>query len=58
MADSAVADVVTFFEVDVKTDLPLIVAHSPSADNKFKSKKLDFSDANGLEDVLTVGVVM
>lgn len=53
MADAAVADVVTFFEVDVKTDLPLIVAHSPSADNKFKSNRLDFSDPTELEHILS-----
>eukprot|EP00596_Hydrurales_sp_CCMP1899_P010056 CAMPEP_0119038502 /NCGR_PEP_ID=MMETSP1177-20130426/7464_1 /TAXON_ID=2985 /ORGANISM="Ochromonas sp, Strain CCMP1899" /LENGTH=571 /DNA_ID=CAMNT_0007001167 /DNA_START=151 /DNA_END=1863 /DNA_ORIENTATION=- len=40
MVDKAVPDVVDYFAVDVSTDSPMIVAHDPSQDFKYKSKRL------------------
>jgi thiol-disulfide isomerase/thioredoxin len=40
MVDKAVPDVVDYFAVDISTDSPLIVAHDPSQDFKYKSKRL------------------
>ena len=40
MIEGAVPDVVDFFSVDLNTDIPLIVAHDPLQDFKYKSKQL------------------
>ena len=40
MVEGSVPDVVDYFSVDLSTDLPLIVAHDPSQDFKYKSQKL------------------
>lgn len=42
MVEGAVPDVVDYFTVDLSTDLPLIVAHDPIQDFKYKSRR--FSD--------------
>lgn len=40
MVEGSVPDVVDYFSVNLSTDLPLIVAHDPLQDFKFKSRKL------------------
>jgi thiol-disulfide isomerase/thioredoxin len=40
MVGGAVTDVLEYFAVDGAADLPLIVAHDPANDHKFKSKRL------------------
>ena len=40
MVEGSVPDVVDYFSVDLSMDLPLIVAHDPSQDFKYKSQKL------------------
>ena len=43
MENAAVPDVVEYFQVDVAADLPLVVAHDPLRDHKFKSGRLALS---------------
>jgi thiol-disulfide isomerase/thioredoxin len=38
MVKNAVPDVLDYFSVDVSKDLPMIVAHDPTRDHKFKSR--------------------
>lgn len=40
MIDGAVPDVATYFEMNVVQDSPMIVAHDPSHDHRFKSQRL------------------
>ena len=40
MVEGAVPDVVDYFSVDLTADLPLIVAHDPLQDFKYKSRRL------------------
>jgi thiol-disulfide isomerase/thioredoxin len=41
MVEGSVPDVVDYFSVNLNTDLPLIVAHDPLQDFKFKSRRLN-----------------
>ena len=45
MVNAGVPDVVEYFSVDVAADLPLVVAHDPSRDFKYKSERLDAAAA-------------
>ena len=56
MVNDAVADVVEYFNIDVNSDLPIIVAHEPSNDRKYKSKTFKILDKESLQDFVT-GVV-
>lgn len=57
MVEGSVPDVVDYFSVDLSTDLPLIVAHDPSQDFKYKSQKLsDPTDAT-LQQEFVAGVL-
>ncbi|RYH12563.1 hypothetical protein EON65_37945 [archaeon] len=56
MTQSDVADVVEYFNVDTSKDLPMIAAHQPASDSKYKSKKLDIHDKQQLQDFV-VGVL-
>lgn len=40
-----VADVMEYFRIDAANDLPVLVAHNPVYDHKFKSDRLDSLDA-------------
>lgn len=48
-----VSDVVDYFDIKVERDLPLIAAHQPSNDFKFKSAQLDLNDRNAMEQFVT-----
>jgi hypothetical protein len=50
MTQSAVADVVDYFDVDVARDVPLVVGHLPSSDYKYKSGKIDLRDPDAMAD--------
>lgn len=56
MTQNTVADVTDYFDIKLPKDLPLIAAHHPISDKKFKSSKLDLSDLSVLQDFVT-GVV-
>ena len=53
MTQSAVADVVEYFDVDVNKDVPLIVAHQPANDYKYKSKKIDIRSREAIQNFVT-----
>lgn len=53
MTQSSVADVVEYFNIDVNKDVPLIAAHQPSNDSKFKSKKIDVTNRMELLEFVT-----
>eukprot|EP01038_Epipyxis_sp_PR26KG_P004202 gene4202-5975_t len=40
MTQFSVADVVEYFDINTSSDIPLIAAHQPTTDSKFKSSKL------------------
>ena len=40
-----VADVMEYFKIDATNDLPVLVAHKPVYDHKFKSDRLNSLDA-------------
>lgn len=44
LTQSGVADVVEYFEVDFSKDLPMVAAHMPIGDYKYKSKPVSFDD--------------
>jgi hypothetical protein len=46
MVGKSVPDIFEYFGVDPSKDLPMIVAHNPSKDHKFKSKRLSGSKVN------------
>lgn len=50
LVQDVVADVVEYFNIDVDNDLPLIVAHDPSHDYKYKSARLMKLDTNTFQD--------
>lgn len=50
MAQSAVADVVEYFDIDVNKDVPMIVAHQPVSDLKYKSKKIDIKSKESMQE--------
>ena len=50
MAQSAVADVVEYFDIDVNKDIPMIVAHQPVSDLKYKSKKIDIKNKESIQE--------
>lgn len=50
MTQTDVADVIEYFNIDANSDLPMIAAHQPSSDSKYKSKKLDITDKQQLQD--------
>ena len=50
MAQSAVADVVEYFDIDVNKDIPMIVAHQPVSDLKYKSKKIDIKNKELIQE--------
>ena len=50
MVEGAVPDVVDYFSVDLSADLPLIVAHDPLQDFKYKSGRLDPSESYAPQD--------
>jgi len=50
LTQSGVADVVEYFDVDMMKDLPLITAHLPVGDYKYKSKRISLLDE---EDMLS-----
>jgi thiol-disulfide isomerase/thioredoxin len=56
MTQNAVADVMDYFAIDVDKDVPLIAAHQPSSDFKYKSKRLDLTDSAAMLDFVS-GVV-
>ena len=56
MLDNNVADVLEFFGVDASKDLPIIVAHDPTSDSKYKSKTLTSLDDSHMQS-FTKGVL-
>jgi len=60
LVQDVVADVVEYFNIDVENDLPLIVAHDPSHDYKYKSERLTSFNTKTFQDfvagVITGGV--
>lgn len=57
MVNAAVPDVVEYFHVDVAADLPLVVAHDPLRDHKFKSERLDLHTLGQPLEDFVAGVV-
>ena len=57
MIEGAVPDVVDYFSVDLSTDLPLIVAHDPLLDFKYKSKRFDEPPEAILQQEFVAGVL-
>lgn len=52
MRENTVADVADYFDIDTESDIPLIAAHQPSNDHKFKSKiRLDVGSTDMLDFV-------
>lgn len=51
-----VADVLEYFDIDEHRDLPMIAAHLPSSDSKFKSSKIDIHSDDDLYEFVE-GVV-
>lgn len=52
MRENTVADVADYFDIDTESDIPLIAAHKPSNDHKFKSKiRLDVGSTDMLDFV-------
>lgn len=49
----AVADVVEYFDINLSKDIPMIAAHQPSNDHKFKSSRIDMSDLTTLENFVS-----
>lgn len=56
MTESSVADVIEYFGIDTEKDLPMIAAHQPTSDSKFKSKRIDISNAEEMQEFV-VGVL-
>lgn len=49
MTQSSVADVVEYFDIDVERDLPMIAAHQPTTDGKFKSPIINLQSSQDME---------
>eukprot|EP01039_Chlorochromonas_danica_P001573 gene1573-1718_t len=56
MTESSVADVIEYFGIDTEKDLPMIAAHQPTSDSKFKSKRIDVRNAEEMQEFV-VGVL-
>lgn len=56
MVDEGVADVIDFFGIDLKLDLPVIVAHDPVRDYKYKSQRLTEVSSDEMKEFVA-GVV-
>jgi thiol-disulfide isomerase/thioredoxin len=56
MTQNAVADVLDYFAIDSERDVPLIAAHQPASDFKFKSGRLDLTDSTVM-DAFVSGVI-
>lgn len=56
MTQNSVADVVEYFSIDVDKDVPIIAAHQPSTDSKYKSKRLDLTKLEAMQDFVA-GVI-
>ena len=52
----SVADVLEYFEINLDKDIPMIAAHQPTNDYRFKSKLLDIHDRDSLLEFVA-GVV-
>lgn len=56
MVDGAVSDVAGYFELDITSDVPMIVAHDPAQDSRFKSPPLRSLSRESLQ-AFVAGVV-
>lgn len=52
MTQTSVADVVEYFGIDIDHDLPMIAAHQPTTDSKFKSSVLSLDDGEMIEEFI------
>jgi hypothetical protein len=49
-----VPDIIEYFNIDLKSDLPIIVAHDPSIDFKYRSEKLNKLTSETLGEFVAV----
>ncbi len=53
MTQSSVADVVEYFDIDIDRDLPMIAAHQPTNDGKYKSGKISLTNPKDMKDFVS-----